>query len=78
MKEPQKIPLDPSTPKAKQVKQLPLRGLYPEAMHDDVYIRPDNDSVYIPVDILNKPVEQSFIENSINNLDKNEDSKNSD
>jgi len=70
MKEPQKIPLDPSTPKAKQVKQLPLRGLYPEAMHDDVYIRPDNDSVYKPIDLdkINETLDKAA----------NEDSKNSD
>lgn len=77
MKEPQKIPLDPSTPKAKQVRQLPLPGLYPEAMHDDVYVRPDSDSVYVPVDMLKRPVEQSFIENITNNLENNEDTENS-
>ena len=44
MKETKKIPLDPSTPQAKQVKQIPMpsleqerEGIYPESMQDDVY-----------------------------------------
>lgn len=77
MKEPNKIPLDPSTPKAKEVKKYPLNKLYPQSMEDDVYVRPDNDSVYVPVDILKRPVEESFIENIIHNLENNEDTENS-
>ena len=46
MKEPKKIPLDPSTPRAKSVQSLPLNKIYPEKMQDDLYV-PDRDSVYI-------------------------------
>lgn len=51
MKEPEKIPLDPTTPKAKEVKKYPLNKLYPQTMEDDVYIRPDNDSIYTPIEL---------------------------
>lgn len=44
MKEPERIPLDPSTPKTKSVNKIPLPKIYPDTMIDDVYI-PDNDSV---------------------------------
>lgn len=37
MKEPERIPLDPSTPTAKKVKKIPLPALYPEGMRDDLY-----------------------------------------
>jgi len=37
MKEPKKIPLDPFTPKVKNVKTIPMPSLYPEGMADDVY-----------------------------------------
>jgi hypothetical protein len=49
MKEPKKIPLDPSTPKAKSVKLFPLNKIYPEKMQDDIYM-PDNDSIYTKID----------------------------
>jgi hypothetical protein len=45
MKEPERIPLDPSTPRAKDVKRIPLPKIYPEKMTDDLY-RPDRDSIY--------------------------------
>ena len=48
MKEPEKIPLDPSTPRAKSVRSFPLNKTRPEKIQDDLY-RPDNDSVYIPI-----------------------------
>ena len=48
MKEPKRIPLDPSTPRAKDVKRIPLPKIYPEKMTDDLY-RPDNDSIYTPI-----------------------------
>jgi len=48
MKEPERIPLDPSTPKAKSVTKIPLPKIYPEAMIDDVYM-PDNDSIYVTI-----------------------------
>lgn len=37
MKEPKRIPLDPSTPRPKRVQQIPLPALYPETMRDDLY-----------------------------------------
>lgn len=46
MKEPNKIPLDPTTPRAKDVKKIPLTKLYTDFdMDDDIY-RPDRDSIY--------------------------------
>lgn len=77
MKKPELTPLDPTSPRTKQVTKIPMPQLYPQSMEDDVYIRPDNDSVYVPIDILNRPIEQSFIENSIQNLVQNEDTENS-
>ena len=65
MDKPKQIPLNPETPKAKQVKTYRMSPLYPESMSDDVYIRPDNDSVYTP------------IQDSIKNLETHEDSENS-
>jgi hypothetical protein len=59
MKEPNRIPLDPSTPTAKKVKTFPLNKIYPESMDDDVYIRPDNDSVYVPINTNNENSKQS-------------------
>jgi hypothetical protein len=48
MKEPNKIPLDPSVPRAKSVKIFPLNKIYPENIKDDLY-RPDNDSIYTAI-----------------------------
>ena len=48
MKEPIRIPLDPSTPKAKSVNKIPLPKIYPEPILDDVYT-PDNNKLYIPI-----------------------------
>jgi hypothetical protein len=59
MKEPEKIPLDPSTPRTKSINKFPLPKLYPEAMTDDIYIRPDNDSVYIPINKNNENFNES-------------------
>lgn len=36
MKEPKRIPLDPSTPQIKKVKTIPMPSVYPEPMKDDV------------------------------------------
>lgn len=36
MTEPKKIPLDPSTPRIKEVKTIPMPPMYPEPMTDDV------------------------------------------
>jgi hypothetical protein len=48
MKEPEKIPLDPSTPRTKSVNKFPLNKLYPEKTSDDLY-RPDRDSIYTEI-----------------------------
>lgn len=68
MKEPDKRPLDPSTPKARAVKKYPLNQLYPQSMQDDVYIRPDNDSIYTPVDLdkINETLDKAANEDSEN------------
>jgi hypothetical protein len=44
MKEPERIPLDPSTPKAKSVKTIPLNKLYVESIQNDTYIKDNEDS----------------------------------
>tara|TARA_B100001778_G_C18428324_1_gene556587 strand:- start:380 stop:598 length:219 start_codon:yes stop_codon:yes gene_type:complete len=36
MKEPKRIPLDPTTPKPSEVDKIPMPPLYPESMTDDV------------------------------------------
>lgn len=43
-KEPQKIPLT-DNPRCKTVKTIPLKP----AHEKDFYIRPDNDSIYVPI-----------------------------
>lgn len=48
MKEPERIPLDPSRPRSHKPKMYPLPPLYPETMTQDTY-RPDSDSIYIPI-----------------------------
>ena len=49
-KEPQRIKLS-ETPSHKEVKKIPLPPLnkYDIDMVDDIYIKPDNDSIYIPI-----------------------------
>jgi hypothetical protein len=58
MKEPKQIPLDPDAPRSKKVDTTPMPQLYIDSMEDDVYIRPDNDSIYAPIR-KNKPDENS-------------------
>lgn len=69
MNEPSKRPLDPSTPKSKEIKKYPLNQIYPEPMSDDVYIKPDRDSVYTPINL-------DKINETLNKI-ANEDSENS-
>lgn len=57
MKEPNKIPLDPSTPKTKEVNKYPLNKLYPQSMEDDVYTP------------INNPLETKFESDNENNQD---------
>lgn len=47
MKEPNKIPLDPSTPRAKDVKKIPLTRLDQVSIEDED--RPDRDSIYTTI-----------------------------
>lgn len=61
MKEPNKIPLNPETPKSKDVAKIPMPPIY-KSQWD---IMPDNDSVYVKKDLENI------------NLDKDENSENS-
>jgi len=46
MKEPKRIPLDPSTPKVKSVKTIPMPSIYPEGMTDDVYSKEASTSFW--------------------------------
>ena len=68
MPEPQKRKLNPETPQAKDVKKYPLNRLYPESMEDDVYVRPDNDSVHTQI---NNPLETKVESDNENNQDSN-------
>ena len=43
MKEPERIPLDPSTPRPADVDKIPMPSIYPEAMSDDVYSSTKNE-----------------------------------
>ena len=45
MKEPERIPLDPSTPKIKNVKTIPMPKLYPDSMQDDVFSSTTDESL---------------------------------
>jgi hypothetical protein len=52
--EPTRLKLNPETPSAKDVNKIRLPSLnkddtYNIDMKDDIYIRPDNDSIYVPV-----------------------------
>ena len=49
MKKPQNIPLNPDAPRSKKVEPTPMPQLYADRMDDDVYIRPDSDSIYVPI-----------------------------
>jgi hypothetical protein len=49
MKKPQNIPLNPDAPRSKKVETTPMPQLYADRMEDDIYIRPDRDSVYVPI-----------------------------
>jgi hypothetical protein len=49
MKEPEKIPLNPETPKSKDVPKQPLTPVYKPQWD----IMPDNDSVYTKKDLEN-------------------------
>lgn len=65
MKEPEKIPLDPSTPKAKKVKQIPMPQIYPEAMNDDLC---SSEDLKKHLDQINKILDETANEdNSENN-----------
>ena len=57
-KEPTRIKMS-ETPSAKDVKKIPLPPIhqYDIDMIDDVYIKPDNDSIYTPID--NENTEQN-------------------
>jgi hypothetical protein len=52
--EPTRLKLNPETPTTKKINNIPLPPLnrdciYDIDMKDDIYIRPDNDSIYVPV-----------------------------
>ena len=52
MKEPKRIPLDPTTPKIASVQKIPMPSLetqersYPEPMTDDVVTKSEQDKTY--------------------------------
>lgn len=68
MNKPNPKPIDPETPRAKVVKSYKLDKLYPQSMEDDVYIRPDNDSIYTPIELdkINKTLDEASNEDSEN------------
>ena len=60
MKEPQRIPLNPSAPRAKSVKLTPLKQL--TLFDDDIdadNVMPDNDSIYIRTTNINENLKES-------------------
>lgn len=64
MKEPEKIPLDPTTPKAKQVKQIPMPQLYPESMRDDLC---SSEDLKKHLDQINKILDETAHEDNNEN-----------
>jgi len=68
MDKPNLKPIDPETPRAKSVKSYPLEKLYPQSMDDDVYIRPDRDSIYTPIELekINETLDKASDEDSEN------------
>jgi hypothetical protein len=68
MNEPNPKPIDPATPRAKSVKSYRLSQLYPQSMEDDVYIKPDNDSLGVKpnFDDLNRLLDEADNEDSEN------------
>jgi hypothetical protein len=46
MKEPERIPLDPNTPRTHKPKLYRLESIH---KNSEDYYRPDSDSVYIPI-----------------------------
>lgn len=59
MPEPKKIPLNPETPKARDVNKYPMPKLYPQPMEDDVYTP-------IELDKINKTLDEASNEDSEN------------
>lgn len=59
---------NPETPRTKSIKSYPLEKLYPQSIEDDVYIRPDNDSLYTPIDLdkINETLDKAANEDSEN------------
>lgn len=62
MQNPISKPLNPETPRAKQVTHYSLKSLYPEGMIDDIYIKPDSNIAKIEE---NKTLDKN--ENTTNN-----------
>lgn len=61
MQEPERIPLDPTTPRTHKPKSYPLKPISNENVDIDYY-RPDNDSVYTPINNTKKyQIEEDFI-----------------
>jgi hypothetical protein len=68
MNKPNPKPINPETPRAKCAKSYPLNTTYPDSMQDDVYIRPDNDSIYTPIELekINETLDKAPDEDSEN------------
>ena len=64
MKEPGKIPLDPTTPKAKQVKPIPMPKLYPDSIMDDLC---SSDDLKKHLDQINKILDETANEDNNKN-----------
>lgn len=47
MKEPERLPLDPTTPRTHKPKTYRLEPL--QRIQSEEHYRPDNDSVYVPI-----------------------------
>jgi hypothetical protein len=64
MKEPEKIPLNPSTPKAKEVKKIRMPYLYPEPIMDDLCSSSDLQK---HLEQINQILDESANENNSEN-----------
>lgn len=66
MKEPNKIPLDPSTPKQKEVNKIPMPPVYKPEWDITGH---SNDDVYTPIDLekINKTLDKISNEDNSEN-----------
>lgn len=64
MKKPTQTPIDPNAPRTKQVKQIPMPQIYPEAMNDDLC---SSEDLKKHLDQINKILDETAHEDNNEN-----------